>query len=544
MPVLTHIDVTGIQAFVFLSNRLRDAVAGSVLVEKATDTGVDGILNTIANRFGGNVIMAAGGNALTRFDDMSSARSFTAAYSRTILECAPGLEVAICHHEYLRGELAKAIRVIRRDMVEAKFNRESSTPVIGLSVVAQCAETRLPAADVLQGPGGEPPVPVSAAIAARRRQAPQPAAAICAFREGKGPTVDLCYPMDIDNLGRTRADTSLLGVVHIDGNKMGSRMAEWTEKQIEAGASDEEVQLRYGEISRAIDDLAKQTLQSICEHILTAIRWQSASSQEPDSGSSQVAGNGSYVLYSETLGKGFPLRQANGRATNAVYLPIRPIIVGGDDITFVCDGRIALDLAEVALRHFMRTAIHGIGRVTASAGIAMGKSHTPFARLYEVSEALCQSAKQHLHKNHLDDSCMDWHIGLSGITDAEALRKRTYTSPDGKYRLTCRPYPLGDGPDAPETWTWLNRTILGSRNAGGLFGSVWQRHRNKISSLRDALVNGPASVERTVESWNILSDTLSLPGGPALSRRGYVEDRTPFLDAIELLDIHYPLGKE
>lgn len=337
-------------------------------------------------------------------------------------------------------------------------------------------------------------------------------------------------------------------MVHVDGNKVGSRLADWLKEKNKNGASDEQVEGEYKKVSQAIDELALGCLIHIRKRIIDAVRWRPSYSSEDGPIGNQGNDAGDYVLYNGPLDRVFALKRVREKGRDIVYLPIRPIIEGGDDITFVCDGRIALDLAETALRYFMQANIYGLGQVTASAGVAIGKSHTPFARLYGAAEVLCKSAKRHLHEKDIDDSCMDWHIGTAGVTDIEAQRERSYTTPDRKYHLTCRPYPLGSSPDEPDTWTWFNETILGTHvdpdKVPGLLSNTWQRHRTKINSLRTALVYGPDSVERAIESWSILAELPSLPGGDALAKRGYLGKRTPFLDAIELMDIHFPLGKE
>lgn len=550
MPIRTFIDVTSIQEFVFLSNRLTDAVAGSALVEKAT--GRNGVLGELAPKLGGKVIIAAGGNAQIRFGDMPSARRFAAEYSRGLLERAPGLDVVIRHREYADGELAKTIKELQRDITKAKLTREPSVRPLGLSVTAECSETRLPATCIMRRTTDEPPVLAATSIEARRGSNLRHLSdtVFPSFQEGEGPVVDLAYPLDIDNLGRSRTDTSLIGIVHVDGNKMGSRLAQWLEEQSEGGVSDEVLDAEYGRISEAIDELSKRCSKAISERIRDAIRWKPGLSREEGPTQSPGRSEGSYVLYSSILGEEFPLKRIRERARDIVYLPVRPIIAGGDDITLVCDGRIALDLAETMLRCFMENPIYGLGEVTASAGVAIGRSHSPFRKLYNVAERLCKSGKHYLHENGIsDDSCIDWHIGLPGTTDIETLRKRSYTSPDGTYRLTCRPYSLGAKPSERETWTWFKGTILGTKYAHdkktrGLFSEDWQRHRTKVNSLRTALINGPDAVERTVESWNVLASIPPLPGEDELARRGFIGKRTPLLDAIELMDIHFPLGRE
>lgn len=69
-----------------------------------------------------------------------------------------------------------------------------------------------------------------------------------------------------------------------------------------------------------------------------------------------------------------------------VLPPLRPIVLGGDDMTFVADGRIALDLAVAALREFEKNQVPHLGNngssihVTACAGMALVRSHAGGSR--------------------------------------------------------------------------------------------------------------------------------------------------------------------
>src|SRR5690606_5681066 len=85
----------------------------------------------------------------------------------------------------------------------------------------------------------------------------------------------------------------------------------------------------------------------------------------------------------------FALRRFGTR----VLLPLRPILLGGDDLTFLCDGRVALALTEAALKAF-EAEVPSLGRVTACAGVAIVPAHAPFAQAYALAEALCRHAKR------------------------------------------------------------------------------------------------------------------------------------------------------
>ena len=92
-------------------------------------------------------------------------------------------------------------------------------------------------------------------------------------------------------------------------------------------------------------------------------------------------------------------------------IPIRPIVLGGDDLTLVCRADLALDFVETFIQEFenntRKMLVHNgesllanvfenetDKRLTACAGIAYIKSSFPFYYGYNLAEALCSQAKK------------------------------------------------------------------------------------------------------------------------------------------------------
>src|SRR5437868_15467943 len=110
MPVLTGIDVLGVQRYVFASNRLRDAIAASWLVHWSTAAA--GALQDS----GGEALLASGGNSIVRFESPDGARDFAARYTRRLYDHAAGIEVAVAQRSYTKGRLAAALRQLQVDL--------------------------------------------------------------------------------------------------------------------------------------------------------------------------------------------------------------------------------------------------------------------------------------------------------------------------------------------------------------------------------------------------------------------------------------------
>lgn len=512
MPVLTAIDVLGVQRFVFLSNRLRDVVTGSYLIHWSTS--VEGALKGLVPT--DKILLAGGGNAIVETGSMQDARSLAARYIRRLRDEAPGLEVALVHKEYDDGSLARTLLDIQIELARTKTERLPSVPLLGLSVTASCRETGLPACgfDTV-----EPTAPLSKEILSRREKKEK------AIRHWEAYLKDwdgFAFPMELDQLGRSIGDTSLIGVVHVDGNSVGSKIKKWLMKKSENGVDDDTVRREYQEWSQAIDCLGKAALQAVVNRICQRLE----KTVEDRTEKMKVTGKPARLV--------FELKQEDSRW----MLPLRPILLGGDDLTFVCDGRIALDLAETALNVFDTSDIPHLGKITTCAGAAMVRVHAPFARAYDLSEKLCASTKRMLKKNNGEGCALDWHIGISRPGESvEGIRERQYRTNDRC--LTCRPYRLGSGKNEAGTWKWLSGTLLDDKITG-LREGAWSRRRNKVKAFAGLVREGPDSVLAALEAWKVVDKDLRLP--QSIAENGFFAGtRTPLIDALELLDLHLVL---
>jgi hypothetical protein len=119
--IATVIDTTGIQPYIFGSNRLRENIGASYLVAQATNEWVKCALR---QRFGENVyipptqpekqidqdnldaelVYTGGGNAVLLFKDRDCAVKFTRTLSEKILREAPGLKIVVAHSDPFEWE--------------------------------------------------------------------------------------------------------------------------------------------------------------------------------------------------------------------------------------------------------------------------------------------------------------------------------------------------------------------------------------------------------------------------------------------------------
>ncbi len=542
MPVLTGIDVLGIQRYVFASNRLRDVLAASWMVRHVTEQTTLCQINPHPQ----STLLAAGGNAILEFANLVEAKQWTARYTRRLLEEAPGLEVALVHLEYAPGKLAAALKALAIRLARAKLQRRPHAPQLGLGVTAACSITGQPATTLDRKEGA----PLSLQIQRLRdNQVQQEALARWdQFLQDLVLQHASCwtpqFPQDLDRMGRTFGETSLVGVVHVDGNGVGQAITAWLERCIDEELDDDTVREQYEEWSDAIDKLGRSVLQAIVQRVADCVVAKKDSS-----------GQGRPKLCGTPPKLGFPLCEFSDPQTpHSVFLPLRPILLGGDDLTLVCDGRIALDLAATALREFETPSIPHLGeggkelKLTACAGVALVRAHAPFYRSYQLAESLCTSAKRTRRKQNQElgtetGGWLDWHLGPARPGEAiHELRDREYQNQNGC--LTMRPYPLRAIVGRGESWEWFDQQLLGPGLQGaarqGFRGMpVWVESRNRIKRLGTLVVEGGGAVARQLAAWRTIEKGISLPGG--LPDSGFPTEKTPLLDAVELLDVHMRL---
>ena len=182
-----------------------------------------------------------------------------------------------------------------------------------------------------------------------------------------------------------------------------------------------------------------------------------------------------------------------------VSLPILPILLGGDDMTIICDGQAALQFTNDFLQAFeektgeshelfekgspqskddlldivaeIADAALKDRRLSVCAGVAIVKPHYPFFSAYELAEALINSAKHEVKKHVVSHdngdrpwpcSALDFHVLYdSTASELDSIRSRLIKD-DGETRLWARPYVvtsfsnLGGATKAGQHWAEMH----------------------------------------------------------------------------------------
>lgn len=111
-------------------------------------------------------------------------------------------------------------------------------------------------------------------------------------------------------------------------------------------------------------------------------------------------------------------------------IPILPVVLSGDDFTFICRASIAVDFVKEFLSLFeAETKEICKNGLTACGGIAFMKSSYPYYYAYDLAETLCGEAKT---KSERKASCLMFHkIQDSFVEEWKAIEERELTPQKG-----------------------------------------------------------------------------------------------------------------
>lgn len=471
------------QSFVYRSNRLREAIGASYLVSCAGTEWVDAAIAAVGAA-DIEVVVSTSGKAIL-VGERRELAAVAEQLTLRVLTDAPGMVItcgiaALEHGDSLFDGIRTAFRRLEENRAElegpdSRFQR--------LPLVASCASTGLPAGLAMRVRGSE--TDISFESAAKRNAADQAISRLRSLVDSAlvARTVD-----DLDEVGRR-----WISVVHADGNGVGRLFLAFDAHLRAVGRSDvlDSLQESIG---------AYRRLSKAVERCTTAAFGAALASLESD-----------------------------GRPGGVV-----PVLLGGDDITVVASGELALDLAERHLREFAAATAAdddlcdlGVEGLTASASLVYTKPHFPYWAAHEMATSLLAAAKatSRTVSPNAATGVIDLHVVYdSSSTDLEEARRRHLASDSG-HRLWGGPYALDEcaGLDCLADLRAL-AGLMADRRRGPSSAAVHDV-RSRLTTF------GTAVAERRMSEVPALSTLVPL------RRPTYSDGSVLLLDALDLVDV-------
>jgi len=308
------------------------------------------------------------------------------------------------------------------------------------------------------------------------------------------------FPFKINELGQ-REKENYFAIVHVDGNNMGVKFRS-CQTLTERRKLSREIR-RKTEGSFA--DLLKKIISAVEENIFADLKLEKN------------------------------------------CLPIRPLIIGGDDVTFICPAKAAVlftkTLMEILNSKTPENAPENLTqeiarKIDCCAGIAILPTAYPFFRGYELAEQLCDSAKSAMRRNENPvSSWLDFAIlhGEQPPTLSQ-IRENDYKGALGDLHFGA--YQIAN--QSAENKIARRKNIENLLTCTEKFSKL---PRSKVKELRFILARGEDDIKKylaqlehqnlklpVIEDWqDYLKDNLF---------SGEENKKTPFIDAIEMMDFY------
>lgn len=486
-------DTASIQQYVFGSSKLKENLGASYNIENIYKV-FENETNIANVKFEKGFI--GGGNALIFFENEDNCKEAVKSFTREILVKYPGVTVVVAS-----GELDKDspnFRVGLNDLFsqlqknKSAYLQQTIPPSFGFF-----------AEDITNGFAANMAYEVDKND--QRYVSAVTASKLLSIEESKKKYDSILrkvlsnnkyeLPTDLEDLGRVEG-SSHIAIVHIDGNSMGRRFIE------------QENLPKIKELSKSVTKKVQEAFNYLIE-------------QMPE--------------ITDNLCKELNI-------VNKHKLFIRPIIIGGDDITFITNGKIGVYLAKLFIEKLQEGELSDGKPLYACAGVAITNYKYPFYRGYQIAEELCSIAKAKSRElkektDNKQKSWLDFHVVFGGISDSVSEIRETQYNNDitkaGDKTFIQRPFGIKTNTKFDMDKYLEPMKTFSEKDSQG----KKKFPRNKIKELRSAIIKGKDECEKFTHHLNAID--LNLPSlGDEFKNNQIVNGGTPYFDMIELLDFY------
>jgi len=484
MGVLSIFEVSKKQHYIFKSNRLKENIGASEIIRVATeDTSAE-----FCSKNNGKIINMGGGQTIFYFNNFSDSKLFAEELSFELIRSYPSLEFFITAVEYNpdTDSIVKKIRELHKKLEKKKAERMHYACIIDFGITQECDSTRLPAV-IMKNDDEDGELYYSSEVKSKID--------MCSKMSGRS-----VYALDFTDLGISKYEKSYIAITHIDGNRMGKNLKRLREKYEKSYTQENirEINEKYIKELQEFSIQVKKAFEKAFQKILDTLRF-----------------NMEY------------LREV-GMSIKEDVLPIRKVILSGDDVCYITDARIALDCAYIFLKELEKYSVMG-EKITACAGIAMVREKYPFFKTYELSEELCRNAKSSISED-ANESRLDWHIVQGEYNNnLNEIRNTAYRTYDCK-NLLLRPLVISEDSEAINSYANFRKDMQ-ILNSGKI-------PRSKIKGMLSEMKKGEEHLDTYIEINNL----HTLLGSHRIgAKTGFIGDKCVLFDAVETMDYYIPL---
>ncbi|AYF54390.1 hypothetical protein DFH04_06570 [Clostridium novyi] len=457
---LVKIDIGSKQKYIFSTNVLKDIIGASEIIRFITEELGQTVLdymnkfNICRSKFSkeafngirGNVLIEAGGNSIYIFKEKEHAIKFNKIFSKFVMKYFDGIELLMVIQEFniekqIKLEESPSIKYaldnIERKLTIKKGERKNLFKRISYGLTRICANTQKPAG--YSDNNKERFISKESYDKQRfykklydndknglnEYYIDDENKFICKIKKGKYSgnikDTEFYYTTEVDELAGDIDSKSYVGITCVDGNGMGEKINSFYKdyrycKEKSIKENNLKWIRKYRDLTQKIKDNYEEafntTINVLCKN---------------------------YDKYREAIFK-----------DDKKIVPIRPIILAGDDITFISNGKIAIEATKIFAENITEKVVkfgEKNSNLTVSCGVAIVRKKYPFSRAVKLAGELEKSSKKKLKKvkeiyknnnckiNDIDASFIDWYIDRGNILEGiNEIRNKE------NLELTARPY--------------------------------------------------------------------------------------------------------
>ncbi len=485
MGFLNVLEVSKKQYYIFKSNRLKENIGASEIIAFVTEK----LPQELCTKNNGIPINSGGGSSIFYFENNKDSENFSKEYSLYLLKNFPSLEFFIAKNEYDpdKDSIIGKTSELYGKLENKKGKREQYSYISDFGICEKCSSTRLPA--------------VKKDDFKKRYYSSEVKSKIEMY--DKNQEYIKQFAVNLTDLGTSKNEKSYIAITHIDGNRMGKKIKILRDKYKDQYTSEnaKKINEQYINELKQFSEEIKKAFENAFNKVVETVRSRS-----------------DY------------LRKA-GLDLKENVLPIRKIVLAGDDVCYMTDARIALECAYIFMSELEKYKIIG-EKITACAGIAMVKEKYPFFKTYELSEELCKNAKSSIEED-VCESRIDWHIVQGEYNNnLKEIRDTDYKTYDGK-NLSLRPLVISKDTSGENHYLLFKKDIV-KFGAGNIA-------RSKIKGMLKEMKKGEKQLDTYIEINQLFKALGTYRIG---SKTGFVSGKCVLFDSIETMDYFIPLCTE
>ena len=341
--------VQGIQSLIFETNKLKEIIGASQLVDSINKEVFEGFYKSKIGKDvnKNNIILNAAGNIRYIFDSREDCEKFVREFPKFISNYAPGITISQAVVE-IGENLKHAYETLER-ILKTQRNRVQMPVDIAFIGVARSRRTGKPGVEYKNSEV------LDRATRIKREKAKQKGIEL--FKKFSPSIKKGQITTDISEL-TGKSDGSWIAIIHADGNGLGNILQNLTKGL----GNEQDVKEVYTTFSKVLEEATIAAAQTAFKDIVEQKIEQ-----------------------------------------NEIF-PFRPVVLGGDDLTVIIRADLAFEFTIKFLEEFERETEEKfkqlrkfnpkIIKLTASAGIAYIKDNYPFHYAVYLAEALTDKAKK------------------------------------------------------------------------------------------------------------------------------------------------------